>query len=108
MMVSAIARSRAEPHAAASSLTHRPFADQFDPGSGERRDHLHERVDVAADYPLARLHPLNGRQRKPCQIGQGALVDAQKGARGAQLRGRNNGPPVRSFRSTILKLHFKA
>jgi hypothetical protein len=91
MKVSAIAKSRPEPHAAASPLAHRPFADQLDPRSGKRPDHLHKRIDIAADHPVAPFHPLDGRERETGQFSQLALVDPEQRPRSPQLRGCYDG-----------------
>src|SRR3990170_168462 len=76
MIVSAMSRSSLQPHAAACALACRSLADQFDAGSVKRLDQLHERVDIAADHPVARFHPLNGGERQPGHLGQLALVNS--------------------------------
>src|SRR5258705_6995997 len=72
---------------AAAALARRTFVDQFDAQPLERRNQLHQRLDVAADHPIARLHALDRGQRKTRGLGQLALVDTREGARGAQLPG---------------------
>jgi hypothetical protein len=66
-------------------LARSPLADQLDAGAVERGDELHERIDIAADDAFARLHALDGRHRQAALRSEFALVDAEKGARGAQL-----------------------
>src|SRR5690606_37382535 len=81
------AGSSLEAHAAPPAGAGRPFADQLDASGIERIDDFHERIDVAADGPRARLHPLDGREGQARRLGKRTLVDAQKGARGAKLCG---------------------
>ena len=61
------------------------IADELDANTGERRDELHERVDVAADHVLARLHTLDRRHGQARQLGELSLVDTQEGTRRPQL-----------------------
>ena len=74
-----------EPHAAAAGLARRALPDQLDAGAVERADELHQRIDIAADDALARLHALDRRHRQAALRGELALVDAEEGAGGAQL-----------------------
>ena len=64
----------------------RALRNQLDPGGVERSDQLHQRIDIAADHPFARLHALDCRDGKPGELGQPALVDAEQCPGGAQLR----------------------
>ena len=56
----------------------------------ERRDQLHQRLDVAADHAVARLHALDGRQRETRSLREGALIDSGERAGGAQLSRRDH------------------
>jgi hypothetical protein len=80
-----VGRRRPQPHPTAAVLADRTFGDQLDPGSIERGDHLHQRIHIAADHPVAGLHALDRGHRQPRQRGQLALIDAEQGARAAQL-----------------------
>src|SRR4051794_33730938 len=75
-----------EPHPASAAFAHGVVADELDAGGRNRGRELHERVDIAADHVRARFHPLDRRQRKAAKLGELALVDAEKGPRGPQLR----------------------
>ena len=57
------------------------------PAALERPDQLHQRIDVAADHAVARLHALDRRNRQAAQIGELALIDAEKRAGGPKLTG---------------------
>ena len=81
---------RLQPHAAPAAGAGRALADQLDAGGVERADQLHQRIDVAADHAVARLHALDGRHRQAGQLGQLALVDAEQGPGGAQLGRRDH------------------
>src|ERR1051325_11903594 len=72
-------------HAAAAALAYRALVDQLDTGAVQRGDQLHQRLDVAADHAVARLHALDGGQREARRFGERCLVEARKGPRGAQL-----------------------
>ena len=61
------------------------IADELDANTGERSDELHERVDVAADHVLARLHTLDRRHGQARQLGELSLVNTQEGTRRPQL-----------------------
>ena len=67
-----------EPHAAPAAVAVRPIVDQFYAGILERGDQLHQRIDVAPDHRLTRFHPLNGWRRKPRQLREPPLVEAEK------------------------------
>jgi hypothetical protein len=82
-----------QPHAAAAASAHATIVDQFDATRFQRRDQLHQRVDVATNHILARLHPLNGRHREAAKVGQLALINAEQRPCGAQLRGGDHGGP---------------
>ena len=70
------------------SAAPRDARDRFHAGFGRSWPHA---SDVAAHHAVACFHALNGRKRKAGHVGQGALVDAQKGAGCAHLRGRDDG-----------------
>ena len=53
----------------------------------ERADQLGEGIDIAADDAVARLHALDGGDGEARLVGEAALVNAEKGPRGAKLRG---------------------
>jgi hypothetical protein len=91
MIVSAIVSSSLQPHAAAFALAGSPLDDQLDAGGVERFDQFHERVDVTADHPVARFHPLNGGERETSHLGQLALVNSEESPRSAQLRSCDDG-----------------
>ena len=55
------------------------------PAACKRADQLHQRVHIAAHHAVARLHPLDGRQRQAGQLGQRPLVDPQQRPGGAHL-----------------------
>ena len=59
-----------------------------------RADHLHQRIDDTANLAVGCFHPLDGRKREACQFGELALVDPEKGARGAHLLRRNHISPL--------------
>ena len=72
----------------------RALTDQLDAVGGERVDQLHQRVDVAAHDAVAGFHALDRWQREPRALRQFALVDAEQGARGPDLGGRNHGTSI--------------
>jgi hypothetical protein len=51
------------------------------PRRSERRDQLHQRLDVAAHHAVARFHALDGGQRQARGLRERALVDAGERAR---------------------------
>ena len=61
------------------------------PSDVERGDELHQRIDIAADHAVARLHALDGRQRQPGRFSKLALVDAEKRAGRSELAGCDHG-----------------
>jgi len=77
-------------HAAAASRTGQSGIDQFDTRILQSRNQLHERIDIAADHAVARLHALDGRQRQAGQFGELALVDAKQRPRRPQLCSSNH------------------
>lgn len=74
-----------EPDAAATIIAAHMLADQFDPGVVQRADHFHQAGDYAANIALAGLHSLDCRQGDAGHLGQGFLVDIEKGAGGTKL-----------------------
>src|SRR5207237_716050 len=72
---------RLEAHAAAAGLARRAFVDELDARALERGDQLHQRLDVAADHAVARLHALDGGQREARRLGERRLVEAGVGPR---------------------------
>src|SRR5688572_24034761 len=77
-------------NAAAAVLARRAFVDQLDAEALQRRNELHQRLDVAAHHAVARFHALDRGQGKARRLGEGALVDAGEGAGGAQLARGNH------------------
>jgi len=69
------------------------LANQLDAGHLKRTHKLHERVDVAADHPVAGLHALDRGQRKTGKLGQSPLIDPEKRARRPQLAGGDHVAP---------------
>jgi len=61
-------------------VTGRIVRNQFDPQRLERSNKLHQRIDIAPDNALARLHALDRRQRQPGRFSKPALIDAKKRA----------------------------
>ena len=74
-----------QPHAAAAAVAGRVVGDELDAERVERRDKLHQRIDIAADHALAGFHALDGRQRQAGQFSKRALIDAEDCSGGAQL-----------------------
>ena len=52
------------------------FADELHTRGLQGGDELHQRIHIAANHALARLHSLNGGQRQSAGRGQCALVHA--------------------------------
>ena len=52
----------------------------------ERRDELHQRIHVAANYAIARFHALNGRNGKPREFSDLPLIEPKERPRGTKLR----------------------
>ena len=52
--------------------------NQFDAGCFQRRDELHQGIDIAADHTSACLHTLDGREGEAAEAGKRALVDAEE------------------------------
>src|SRR5690606_19872179 len=86
-VLSGLLRALLEADAAATLVTTRSIVDQFNARGFERLDNLGQGVDGAADNTIAGLHPLNRRQRHPRPGSEALLIDADKGAGGAQLPG---------------------
>src|ERR1043166_5054160 len=78
-------RRHPQTHAAAAGLAYRALVDQLDAGAVQRGDQLHQRLDVAADHAVARLHALYGGQREARRLGERRLVEAGERACGTQL-----------------------
>jgi hypothetical protein len=76
-------------------LAHSIVADEFNSQGIERRDELHQGIDIAADDTFARFHALNGRQGKTSRLSELALIDAEDGAASAQLASSNHGLDIR-------------
>src|SRR5262245_39252869 len=72
-------RRRLEPDAAASALACRALGDELEAGLVECSYELHEGIDVSAHDVRARLHALNGRQRKTGEVSELPLIDIQQG-----------------------------
>ena len=66
-------------------MAHRIIGNQLNAERIEGRHKLHQRVDVAANNPLAGFHALDGRQGQSGGFRQLALVDAKSGAPGTFL-----------------------
>src|SRR5207249_1646640 len=88
----AISGTGLEPHAAPAAVAVRPVVDQFDAGILERGDQFHQRIDVAPNHRLTRFHPLNGWYRKPRQLREPPLVDAEKHPGSPQLSRSDHQP----------------
>jgi hypothetical protein len=65
-------------------------AEEFDAGFVKSANQFHQRVDVPSNDPLPSLHSLNRRYRETGQSGQLALIYAEKGSGGPQLRCRDH------------------
>ena len=78
-----------QPHAAPAAALPAFSAMSSMPASTERAHQLHQ-VHVAADLAVARLHALDRRQRKPGQLGEPPLIDAEQGPGGAHLGRRDH------------------
>src|SRR5262245_39060253 len=74
-----------ESDTAAAAVADSVVGDQLDAGGIERRHQLHQRVDVAANDAVARLHALDGGKRQPRPLGERSLIDPEKRARGSEL-----------------------
>ena len=72
---------------ASAAGAHLVDADQFDAGFFQGANDLDQRIDNAPHDVLARLHPLDGRQRHTGPLGERLLVDAGERSRGAHLLG---------------------
>ena len=80
-----------EAHAATAVPLAAPSPINFDAEAIERRDQLHQRLDVAADHAVARFHALDGGQGQARRaFGQRALVDSGEGPGGPQLARRDH------------------
>src|SRR5581483_5114744 len=83
----------AQSDASAAARTRGSLVYEFDPGRLERAHHLHQRLDDAADNPVARLHSLNGRKRDPGGVRKGLLLHADQRPCGSHLcRGQHRRP----------------
>jgi len=69
-----------EAHTTALALAQGIVRDQLNAGDIERLDNLHQSLDDAADMALARLHPLNGRERNTRKISKPLLINAKERA----------------------------
>ena len=87
---------RFQPHAAPAAWAGRALADELDAGGIERADQFHQRIDIAADDAIARFHALDRRHRQARKFGQLALVDAEQGSGGPELRGGYHGWDIES------------
>jgi len=85
-----------KPHAAPAGGAGRAFGDELDAGGVERAGQLGQRIDIAADDAIARLHALDGRHRQAREIGELALVDAEQRPRRPELRGGYHGWDIES------------
>jgi len=84
-----------EPHAAATNAAGRPFGDQGYASMRQSLDYLHERIHVAADISVARLHSLDGGKGHAGGFRELTLIPAQQRTGGFHLSGANHG--VRKF-----------
>jgi len=75
-----------QPDSTPPKVAHRAFADQLQASCMEGCDEFHDRIDIAAHDIRARLHALDGRERKPRAIGKVALIHVEQGARGTHLQ----------------------
>lgn len=66
-----------EAHTASARRADGAFSNEFCPGKFKRCDDLGQAVDHAAHIAGACFHALNRRHGKPCQFGQGLLVDTE-------------------------------
>ena len=80
----------AETHAAPHTLATRMLADQFDAGRFEGGHDFGQGVDISAHIAVARLHPLDRRQRNAGALRQRFLVQANERAGRAQLSRRKH------------------
>jgi len=61
------------------------LTDQFQTGAIERRNQLHQGIDVAPDHTVACLHALHRRDGQPAALGQLTLIDPKQGTGCTQL-----------------------
>jgi hypothetical protein len=66
----------------------RALADELEAGLVERGDEFHEGIHVSAHDVRARLHALNGRQRKTGEFSELPLIDIQQGRAQPALAGK--------------------
>src|SRR6185503_10710026 len=83
-------RRRLEPDAPASAMACRALRDELEAGLVECSYELHEGIHVSAHDVRARLHALNGRQRKTGEVSELPLIDVQQGARSPHLQGSDH------------------
>ena len=76
-----------ESYTPASTLAHGAIVYQLDASFVQGCDQLHERVDVASDRILVRLHSLDRRKRQSGKLGEEALVHVEQRPRCSHLRG---------------------
>jgi len=76
-----------ESYTPASTMAHGAIVYQLDASFVQGCDQLHERVDVASDRILARLHSLDRRKRQSRKLGEEALVHVEQRPRCSHLRG---------------------
>src|SRR6266571_982262 len=86
-----------EPYAATGVRACGIVGDEFDAAGVKRCHQLHQRIDIAADHAVARLHSLDGRERQAGQLGELALVDAKQRTRGTKLCSSNHVSSVISY-----------
>src|SRR6185295_14067311 len=84
-----------ESHAATAAAAGGALGDELDPGGVERSHQLHQRIDVAANGAVARLHALDRRQRKPARFRQRLLIHAEQGTRRFELGRRDHTESIR-------------
>ena len=77
----------AQPDSATTARAGNAGIDQFDSRVIERRNQFHQRIDVAADDAVARLHALDGRHREVGEFRHLPLIDVQERPRGPELIG---------------------
>src|SRR4051812_43735018 len=90
MCSATVTSSPLEPNPAPAIPALRPLSDQFDAGRVERRDELHQRIDISADHPFAGFHPLDRRHREAGQLRQLSLIEAGQSASRSELGSSNH------------------
>src|SRR5690242_1721073 len=92
-------RHIAQSDAASAARARGSLADQFQTGAIERRDQLHQRIDITPDHTVACLHALHSRDRQPAALGQLMLIDPKQGTCRTQLGSCDH--PLRQESRTI-------